>query len=327
MGSKRVVTRTSPGTPSVKGCSLSSSRPRSKGKPTAFMISTASARCLAGAELAGDGQYRLRILARQHFADQAWQAAAQRLEHRIDFRRGLARAEFIDQRVVRRQVARLAQQLRLVAHQVHDLFEVRREVLELSGFPRLQPFRLGLGGRLGEARHQRHGSCDGEIALPAHLAQIGDLPVLETGGARLRTIQQARDLRCGHQRVVFGLERRELLAANVGTAARHHHRGVPPQHRHRAPECMQAFPFLLELLVRGLGHGTRGGGRTNGPESTSDPTSGPVTALKYSMKSEFCKSRLRLTAWRRAPRKWRLYVKAVVVLRPQTARRQRGTSG
>ena len=50
--------------------------------------------------------------------------------------------------------------------------------------------------------------------------------------------------------MVFGFERRELLAAYVGTAARHHHRRVPPQQGQRATERMQAAKLLLELLVR-----------------------------------------------------------------------------
>ena len=132
---------------------------------------------LAGAELADDGQHGMLLLAREHFADQAGQPPRQRLEHRIDLARGEAGAELIDERVVRREIARLAQQLRLVAHQVDDLFEMRREVFELAGLARVQPFRLGLGGGLGEARHQRDRRRDGEVALPAHLAQVRDLPV------------------------------------------------------------------------------------------------------------------------------------------------------
>ena len=170
-------------------------------------------------------------------------------------RRGEPRAELIDQRVVRREIARLAEQLRLVAHQVNHFFEVRREVFELAGLARVQPLRFGLGRSLGQARDQRHRRRDREVALPAHLAQVRDLPVLEAAGAGLRAIEQARDPRRGDQRVVLGLQRRELFAANVGAAARHHHRRVPPQDGHGTAEGMQAFPFLLELFVRGLGHG------------------------------------------------------------------------
>ena len=51
--------------------------------------------------------------------------------------------------------------------------------------------------------------------------------------------------------MVFGLERRQLLAAHVGAAARHHHGGVPAQDAPRATEGVQPSEFLLELLVRG----------------------------------------------------------------------------
>ncbi len=57
-------------------------------------------------------------------------------------------------------------------------------------------------------------------------------------------------LRRGEQRVVFGLERGQLLAAHVGTATRHHHGGVPAQERERAAEGVEALELLFELLVR-----------------------------------------------------------------------------
>jgi hypothetical protein len=67
---------------------------------------------------------------------------------------------------------------------------------------------------------------------------------------------------------------RVKLAANVGTPARHHHRCIPPKDCHGTAEGMQAFPFLLELFVRGLGHGEHHGtGITVGRQSTSDPRS------------------------------------------------------
>ena len=210
-------------------------------------------------EFADDRQHRPLLLSRQHFADQARQAARERLEHRIDFGRRQTRAEFIDEGIVGRQVARLAQQLRLVTHQVYDLFEVRSEVLELAGLACLQPLGLGLGGGLCQSRYQRNRGRDGEISLAAHLAHVRDLPVFESVGIRLGPVEQPRDARRRDQRVVFGFERGELLATNVRAAARHHHRRIPAQDRHGATEGVQAFPFLLELFVRGLGHGTTRG--------------------------------------------------------------------
>jgi hypothetical protein len=58
-------------------------------------------------------------------------------------------------------------------------------------------------------------------------------------------IEQARHLRRRQQRVVFGLERSELLAAHFRTAARHHDGGIPAQQRERATKGMQASPFLF----------------------------------------------------------------------------------
>src|SRR5256886_12996981 len=54
---------------------------------------------------------------------------------------------------------------------------------------------------------------------------------LEPLGVRLGAVQEADDARRGKERVMLGLERRKLLAANVGAAARHHHGCVPAQQR------------------------------------------------------------------------------------------------
>ena len=50
--------------------------------------------------------------------------------------------------------------------------------------------------------------------------------------------------------MAFGLERRELLATHVGTAARHHDGRIPAQDARRAAERVEPAEFLLELLVR-----------------------------------------------------------------------------
>ena len=54
--------------------------------------------------------------------------------------------------------------------------------------------------------------------------------------------------------MAFGVERRELLAAHVGAAARHHHGRVPAQQARRAAEGMQPAELLLQLLIRGRRH-------------------------------------------------------------------------
>jgi hypothetical protein len=63
------------------------------------MISTASA------ELPGDGQHWPMFQLGQHFADQPGEPAAEGLEHGVDLGRGEAGAEFIDQRIVGREIA------------------------------------------------------------------------------------------------------------------------------------------------------------------------------------------------------------------------------
>ena len=96
---------------------------------------------------------------------------------------------------------------------------------------------------------------DRVVALAAHLAQVGELPVLELRLVGLRALDQPRHLRRRQQRVAFGLERGQLLAAHVGAAARHHHGRIPAQQARRAAEGVQAAEFLLELLVGSLCHG------------------------------------------------------------------------
>src|ERR1700722_20275198 len=107
--SNRVVTRMSPGTPSVNGCSLSSRRPRSKGKPSALSTSTASER------------RRVRSFHLDGLIDEAGEPARQRFEYGIDVGRRHARRKAVDQCVIRRQSARLAEQRRLVSDQMNHL--------------------------------------------------------------------------------------------------------------------------------------------------------------------------------------------------------------
>ena len=93
------------------------------------------------------------------------------------------------------------------------------------------------------------------VALATHLAKIRDLPVDEPLAVRLGAVQKSGDPRSGQQRVVLGLERRELFASDVCAATRHHDRGIPAQQCQRAVESVQTAPFLLELTIGGGGHG------------------------------------------------------------------------
>ena len=55
------------------------------------------------------------------------------------------------------------------------------------------------------------------IALPAHFAQIGKLPVFHALGIRLRSIEQPGNFRRSQQRMMFGLERSQLLETVWGS--------------------------------------------------------------------------------------------------------------
>ena len=55
--------------------------------------------------------------------------------------------------------------------------------------------------------------------------------------------------------MAFGLERRQLLTAHIGAAARHHDGRIPAQDARRAAKCVEPTNFLLELLVWSLCHG------------------------------------------------------------------------
>ena len=67
---------------------------------------------------------------------------------------------------------------------------------------------LGAGGRLGEARDQRQRGRDRVVALAAHLAQVGELPVLELAIRRPANARSvAETLRRSQERVALGVER------------------------------------------------------------------------------------------------------------------------
>jgi hypothetical protein len=88
------------------------------------------------------------------------------------------------------------------------------------------------------------------VALAAHFPQIRARPILQLGGSRLGALDQPRHLRRREQGMVLGFERRKLLAAHIGAAARHHHRCVPSQQRQSAAKGMEAAKLLFQLFVR-----------------------------------------------------------------------------
>ncbi len=131
----------------------------------------------------------MRRLNLDRLADQTRQLARQRLEDRVDIRGGYARREAIDQRIVGGKAPGLAQQGSLVAHQVHDLLQVRREQFEVVRLLGLHPVNLGARRSLCQPRDQRRRCGNGMVTLPAHLVQIRQWPVIELRCARLGTLQ------------------------------------------------------------------------------------------------------------------------------------------
>ena len=138
---------------------------------------------------------------------------------------------------------------------MHDLLQVRREQLEVVGLLGFDPIHLGPRGRFRETRDQGRRRRDCVIALPAHLAQVRERPILELRRGGLGTLEQPCDPRCRQQRVVLGFERGELLTAHVGTAARHHDGRIPAQQRESASKRVQSPEFLFELLIGWQAHG------------------------------------------------------------------------
>ena len=124
------------------------------------------------------------------------------------------------------------------------------EHVEVVRLARLAPARLGAGESLGHARDQRLRRRDRMVVQAAHLAQVRGLPAGERLGIRIRAIEQARNARRDEERVGLDLERRELVAAKVGTRPRHGDGGIPAQEREHATEGVEPPEFLLELLIR-----------------------------------------------------------------------------
>ena len=81
-------------------------------------------------KLAGNRQQRPRVLQRNRLADERGQAARQPLEHGLDLGAREPRAEFVDERIVGREIQRLTEEGCLVAHQAQNFLEVRREELD-----------------------------------------------------------------------------------------------------------------------------------------------------------------------------------------------------
>jgi hypothetical protein len=85
--------------------------------------------------------------------------------------------------------------------------------------------------------------------LTAHLAQIGGLPLVETGGIGFGLVEQIGERGVGQQIVADDAQGRQLLGAGLGAARRHHRRHVPMQHRGRVAEDGETAVFLLKVAI------------------------------------------------------------------------------
>ena len=114
--------------PSVKGCSLSSSRPRSKGKPRALSTSTDKERWRATVHLrfsGGGAGSACTSMASSLMRPGSLRDSALNMVSISGCRN--ARHEAVHQRIVGREPTCLPEQRCLVAHQVHHLFQVWRQ--------------------------------------------------------------------------------------------------------------------------------------------------------------------------------------------------------
>src|SRR6185437_16951624 len=87
---------------------------------------------LAGREFAAERRGWTALLRCDCLADERGKTPRKPLEHGVDVGRGDAGAELIHERVIRREIEGLSEQRRLVAEEVDDLLQVRREELELA---------------------------------------------------------------------------------------------------------------------------------------------------------------------------------------------------
>ena len=183
--------RTSPDTPSVNGCDAFV-EPAAVEREAQRLHHVDRERALPCRAHAGrDRQRRLRRLQLDRVAYQAGQSPRHDAEQLVDLGPKEPGAELVDQCVVWRKPERLGQHLGTVARQGDDLLEVRREQRKVRLLLGLDPADLGPGGRLGETRDQRQRGRDCVVALTPHLAQVGELPVLELGLGGLRPLDQA----------------------------------------------------------------------------------------------------------------------------------------
>ena len=84
---------------------------------------------------------------------------------------------------------------------------------------------------------------------PAHLDQVGSLPVVETFGVTFRRLEQFGETGAGEYLMTNERQLRQLVAAGVGTPHRHHDGRIPVQDRHGTPQHRVPPKACLEFLV------------------------------------------------------------------------------
>jgi hypothetical protein len=90
--------------------------------------------------------------------------------------------------------------------------------------------------------------------LPAHLREIGVLPLVEIGAVDLGLVEQVAGSGVGEHAVAGDVESRHLLGPRRSAAGRHHGRHVPMQHAHGVAQGIEAWGgFEFAIGFHGMG--------------------------------------------------------------------------
>ena len=166
----------------------------------------------------------------------------------VDVGRAHAALVAVHQRVVGIETERRRQRRRSLAHQAHDLLEVRPHQREVGLAACLAPYllagRIGAGLRLDQIGRHRRGA---DIGV-AHQAEIGRAPWICLAGS-FRGGEIVADDRRHQQRVRQAGQHGKLIAARGAAARRHHRGGIPVQHRGRLAQRRDAGEAVGEPVV------------------------------------------------------------------------------
>jgi hypothetical protein len=188
-------------------------------------------------------------LARDDLRDESRQEAREVVEQHVDVGGAPARLPLVEQRVVGIEAERRRLRLRHLAGEVEHAREVGQQAVEVVRRARLAPAHLADRDRLRIGLDQlgRHGA--GMRQLAAHLLDIGALPGIQRRRFRRGGGDQVAGLGRGERLVMHDAQGRDLLAARLDAARRHHRRVVPLEHAHRVAELEQPLEARLRLAV------------------------------------------------------------------------------